>query len=376
MIAASNPFWAVLFFVLAVFPLVCVHELGHYLVGRWFGVKAEVFSIGFGRALWKRADRRGTCWQIGWLPLGGYVRFAGDMSPASQGNDEWLKLPAEERNRTFQSKPVWQRALIVLAGPLTNFAFAMIVFGALMSWFGEPRIGTAVGGFAPHSAAQAAGMRVGDRIVSIDGHAVSRFEDLALTTQVSAGQPLHFVVDRAGAMLPLTVTPRLVSEREVGGGQVKIGQIGVQGRITFQRLSPAEIPGAAVRFTLNSVRTMIVVLRQVVMGERSVKQLGGPVKMAAVSGEVAAMGPLDFVQFVAMVSINLGFINLLPIPMLDGGHLVFYAVEAARRRPVSQRAQDWAFRSGLALLLAFMTLVTVNDLTGLGLFRRLAGLIG
>ena len=374
MIETPNILWAIAFFLLAIFPLVVLHELGHYLVARWFGVHAEVFSIGFGKRIAGWTDKRGTDWRVGWMPLGGYVRFAGDMTAASTPSQEWLSLPAEERNKTFQSKPVWQRALIVFAGPAVNFLFAVVMLAGLFGVYGEPRIAPQVGVFSPNSTAQAAGMKIGDRIVTVDGGAIERFEDIGLIVQARANQPTSFVVDRAGTRLVLQITPRLESVKDVTGMQIPTGRIGIgPAAIERVRLSPIELPGAAARFTVQSVRTMVVALSQIVTGNRSVKELGGPVKMAATSERVAALGFVSFLFFMAMVSINLGFINLLPIPTLDGGHLAFYAIEAARRKPVGLATQEWAYRSGLLVLLAFMLFVTINDLAGFGVFGRFAG---
>ncbi len=374
MIQFPSLFWMVVFFVLAVFPLVVLHELGHYWVGRLFGIKAEVFSIGFGKRITGWTDKRGTRWQISWIPLGGYVRFAGDMSPAGQTDPEWLNLPAEERNKTFQSKALWKRVLVVVAGPAANFLFAIVVLAGLFALYGEPRIAPQVGDFTETSAARAAGMQVGDRIVSIEGEAIEKFEDIGIIVQARANRPTIFVVERAGKRQVLTVTPRLESAEDMTGVKVMTGRIGIRpASIERVRLSVFELPAASVRFTVQSVQTMVRALGQIVVGDRSVKELGGPVKMAATSEKVAALGFVSFLFFMAMVSINLGFINLLPIPTLDGGHLAFYAVEAVQRKPVGPAAQEWAYRSGLFVLLAFMLFVTINDLAGLGLFGRLAG---
>ena len=369
--------WTIVYFVLALSPLIFLHELGHYLAGRWFGVHAEAFSIGFGRPVMRWQDRRGTNWQVGWLPLGGYVRFAGDMGVSSQTDPAWLNLPAEERNRTFPSKPLWQRALIVLAGPMANFLVAIVLLSGLFAVYGEPRIPAEVGGFSASSSAKAAGMHVGDRIVSIEGAAVDSFDDIALTVQTRAGLPTHFLVNRAGSVVPLTITPRLENIEDISGAKLQTGRIGIApARIERVRVPVIELPAAAARFTADSVRTTVVALGQILTGSRSVKELGGPVKIATTSNAVAALGFVSFLFFMAMISINLGFINLLPIPMLDGGHLLFYAIEAVRRRPVPEQAQEWAYRSGLFALLVFMIVVTVNDLAGLGLWQGIAGLIG
>lgn len=374
MIQTPGILWSILFFALAIAPLIFIHEMGHYLVGRWCGVKAEVFSIGFGTPIARWTDKRGTRWQVGWMPLGGYVRFAGDMTAASEPSAEWLSLPPEERNKTFQAKPVWQRALIVAAGPAVNFLFAIIVFVGVFSFYGEPRVDPVIGSVMVGSAAEQAGLKSGDRIVMIDDNAIERYDQVAMLVQVRANQPTKFVVQRAGSALDINVTPRAEKVDNLGGAPVMLGRIGVaSGPVRMVSLKPWELPGAAVRFTGQAVGGMVQGLKQIILGQRSVDELGGPVKMARISGEVATGPPIQFLIFMTMISINLGFINLLPIPTLDGGHLVFYAAEAIRRKPVGLRAQEWAFRSGLVVLLAFMLFVTVNDL---GLWNRLAGLIG
>lgn len=368
MAVLTSIFW----FALAISPLVFVHELGHYAMGRVFGVKADAFSIGFGKPVARWMDKRGTEWRLGWLPMGGYVKFAGDMNAVSQPDPLHLHDPG-----TLHSKPVWQRALIVAAGPLTNFLLAMVMLAGLFSAFGEPRILAEVGGFAPKSAAQAAGMKVGDRITAVDGHKVTDFEDLALIVQVKAGQSIPVTVERGGMSQVLMVTPVAEMVKDITGAETRVGRIGVApARVDYVKPTITELPGAAGRFTVNAVKSMATTLWQIVSGQRSADELGGPVKVAAASNAIAAFGWISFLYFMVMLSINLGFINLLPIPMLDGGHLMLFAAEAARGRPVSERTQELAFRSGLALLLAFTVFVTVNDLAGLGLFRRLAGLIG
>lgn len=366
--------WTVLFFVLAISPLVVLHELGHYAMARVFGVKAEVFSVGFGRRIASFVDRRGTRWQLAWLPMGGYVKFAGDMGAASTADPAWLALPPAERNRTFQSKPVWQRFLIVLAGPLANFAFAIVMLAGLFAVVGEPRVAPVVGGSVPGSPAQVAGLQARDRIVSIDGQTIEDFDDIALFVQVRAGRPTPFVVERAGQRVALTVTPRLETTKDLSGASVAVGRIGMApAGIEYVRRPVVELPGAAARFTKQSLVRMVRTIRQVVVGERPVAQLGGPVKIAATSGVIAQYGLIAFLFFMVAISINLGFINLLPIPTLDGGHLAFFAAEAVRRKPVGAVAQEWAYRTGLIALLAFMVFVTFNDVAGLPAIRALSG---
>jgi regulator of sigma E protease len=375
----SSPGFAfsVLAFLLVIGPLIFVHELGHYFVGRWFGVKAETFSIGFGREILGWTDRRGTRWKVGWLPLGGYVRFKGDMNPASTPSDEWLSLPAEERAETFQGQPLWQRFLIVLAGPVTNFLFAILVYIALFASYGEPRTPAVVADLAPNSAALQAGFRQGDRILSIDGNAIARFEDVASYVALRPEQRMHFDVLRGGGHIVIDATPAAEVQRDRFGNEARVGRLGIaRGGIEIAELQPHQAVGAAFRQTGETVEMMVVTLGQVITGTRSLKEMGGPLKIAQFSGQQASLGWLDFVLFMSLISINLGFINLLPIPLLDGGHLLFYAIEGVRRKPLKPEAQEWAFRTGLAVLLALMIFVTFNDLASFGLFTRLGGLIG
>lgn len=367
----------ILSFLLVIGPLIFIHELGHYFAGRSFGVKAETFSIGFGREIAGWTDKRGTRWKVGWLPLGGYVKFKGDMNPASQPGPEWLALPPEERAETFQAKPVWQRFIIVAAGPITNFLFAIVVFTGFFYAVGEPRTPNLVSSVAPGSAAERAGLRAGDRITAINGVTVKRFEDIAGYVQIRPKQPLVIELDRAGERR----TVRTVSDAAVAsdkfGNEAVIGRLGVPWPSrTWETLPLHQATGAAVRQTATVVQTMVVTLGQVVVGDRSMKEMGGPLKIAQYSGQQASLGWVDFILFMTLISINLGFINLLPIPLLDGGHLLFYLIEGVRRKPIRPKVQEWAFRTGLAALLALMIFVTLNDLASLGVWTKLGGLIG
>lgn len=377
MTASPGILMTVLSFLLVIGPLIFIHELGHYFAGRWFGVKAEVFSIGFGREIAGWTDKRGTRWKVGWLPLGGYVKFKGDMNPASQPSREWLSMPAEERAQTFQAKPVWQRFIIVAAGPLVNFIFPILVFTAFFAAAGEWRTPNVVPGVAPGSAAMRAGLQNGDRITSINGTEIERFEDIAAYLQIRPKHPLTIEFERNGQVgTAKTVSDSAVAEDQFGNKAV-IGRLGVLWpRPVKVSLPILEAFGAAVGQTAKIVQSMVVTLGQVVTGHRSVKEMGGPLKIAQYSGQQASQGWADFLLFMCLISINLGFINFLPIPLLDGGHLLFYAIEGARRKPLRPEAQEWAFRTGLAALLALMIFVTLNDLASFGVWTKLGGLIG
>jgi regulator of sigma E protease len=373
----SNILLAVVAFVLMIGPLVALHEGGHYLAGRFFGVKAEEFAIGFGREIAGFTDRPGTRWKFGWIPLGGYVRFAGDMNPASQPTQEWLELPAEERSKTFQSKKLWQRAIIVAAGPVTNFLVAILILAAFAMFYGQNVTPSAVGSIVPESAAAQAGLRSGDRVTALGGRSVDSFADMAQYTQLRPGERVAITYQRDGEIRSTDAVIGTRIERDRFGNEYRVGLLGIgPGDPVRRDVGLLEAPVVGVTMTADIVRMMVDGLGQIITGRRPVSELRGPLSMADISGQRLLLGPTEFVFLIALISINLGFINLLPVPVLDGGHLLFYAIEAVRRRPIEPHVMEWAFRGGLAAILALMVLVTLNDLGAFGLWRNLAGLIG
>lgn len=356
-------------FLALIGSLVVVHELGHYLVGRWFGVKAEKFSIGFGPQIWGRVDKRGTLWRVGLLPLGGFVQFAGDMNPSSQADESWKQLPEHERNQTFQSKTLWQRALIVFAGPAVNFLLAILIAMCFLLAFGKSVTPPVVDVVQPGSSAAAAGVLKGDRILSLNGRNIDTFDAMASEIVMIPGEKIVIELDRGGARLQKQATVAAVTERDRFGNEYRIGRIGIgANKVEIREVGLLEAPWAAVVQTGNVLRQQVIGLGQIISGRRPISELGGPLKIAKVSGEAISLGILTFISLAALISINLGFINLLPIPMLDGGHLLLYAIEAVRRRPATPVVQEWAFRAGFAMLAAFMIMVTFNDLASFGLF--------
>jgi len=371
---AQPPLWLTLVaFVCALGPLVFFHELGHYLVARWFGVGAETFSIGFGREILGWTDKRGTRWKVGWLPLGGYVKFVGDMNPASVQSAS--DVPEELRAASFQMKPLWQRFLIVLAGPMANFLLAILIFAALFSVVGTP-ISNFVGQITKGSAAETAGLRPGDRILSVAGRTTPAYADIYATVSMRPGQTVDLVYLRGDSTRQARVKLGVEVMKD-GSNRLTRGKLGVGPSIGHrERVGPAKAVVMATQTTARMVRSSVDALVQLVTGRLSPKNLGGPMKIAQVAGEGASYGLVAFVGFLAFLSINLGFINLLPVPMLDGGHLFFYAIEAVRRRPVSEQALEWAFRGGLAAILALLLFTTANDLGSFGLWERLGRLIG
>jgi regulator of sigma E protease len=368
---SPNIFVTLLAFITLLGTLVVVHELGHYLVGRWFGVKAEKFSVGFGPQIYGRVDKRGTLWRIGALPLGGYVQFAGDMNPASQPDAAWHALPDEEKNQTFQSKALWKRALIVFAGPAVNFLLAIAIFIGFLLTYGQSVTPPVVEKLVEGSAAEKAGIEVGDRIVSFNGHGIDTFNDLVNEVIMVPKESVEIAIERGGE--PLTLKATVAEKKEIDrfGNIYRIGQLGIASPTpTSEDVGLLEAPGKAIKQTINVVRQQIIGLGQIISGRRPLSELGGPLKIAKVSGEALAVGWIAFISLAALISINLGFINLLPIPMLDGGHLLLYGIEAVRRRPATPAVQEWAFRAGFAVLVGFMVMVTFNDLVSFGLFGR------
>lgn len=377
MIQSPGLLLTILAFALVIGPLIFVHELGHYLAGRLFGVKAEVFSIGFGNELFGWTDKRGTRWKLSAFPLGGYVRFAGDMNAASQPDADWLMLPPEQRAQTFPSKPVWKRAIIVAAGPITNLVVAVLILSAFAFYSGVNDTPAAVGRIEPGSAAAAAGLAPRDRITALGGRPIENFADMAQFVMMRPGERMTMDFLRGEARMQRDVTIGTVSDVDRFGNISKLGRLGIGPPAPlFREISLIEAPAEGLKLTGIMLRRTIDGIGQIITGERSADELGGPLRIAKLSGEQLSLGMPEVIWFIAMISINLGFINLLPVPMLDGGHLFFYAVEAVRRKPVTPQIQEWAFRGGLAALLALMLFVTFNDLRSFGLWNNLAGLIG
>jgi regulator of sigma E protease len=370
---SNPPIWLVVIaFLCALGPLVFFHELGHYLVARLLKIPAEIFSIGFGHEILGWTDRQGTRWKVSWLPLGGYVKFVGDMTPAGNPGD-LENIPPDLRDRAFQLRPVWQRFLVVLAGPAANFLLAILIFTAFFTMVGAPT-SNLVGAVSKNSPAAHAGIHPGDRILSLAGRPTPTFADLFNATAVRPGETVTVVVQRGTSTMSLNVTLATGSLKAANGESIKRGVFGVAAsRQSLQPLAISKAVPEAVAETVHATGAIVDGLLQMVRVYVSPKQIGGPIAIANVAGDVAAMGPIEFVSLLALLSINLGFINLLPVPMLDGGHLFFYVVEAVRRRPVSVAALDWAFRGGLAIILTLLVFATGNDL---GLWSKLERLIG
>ncbi|MEQ8817721.1 MAG: RIP metalloprotease RseP [Thalassobaculum sp.] len=364
-------------FLVILTVLVFVHEMGHYLVARRAGVRVEVFSVGFGRELFGWTARSGTRWKISLLPLGGYVKMFGEADPTSTGGSGVDAMSEDERSVSFHHKPLKSRAAIVAAGPAANFLFAILLLAGLYTFVGRTYAPPVADEVVAGSAAEQGGVKVGDTFVTVDGAAIERFDDLRRAVFERPGQPIELVVERDGSRIPLTVTPATVTETDRFGTQHTFGQLGVRtNRVSIQQLDPVSAIGAAGAETWSIVGQTLNAVGQIIAGTRGTEELGGPLRIAQLSGDVAQRGWVTTIWFMAMLSINLGLINLFPIPVLDGGHLLFYGVEALRGRPLGERAQEWASMAGLTLVIALMLFVTWNDLIHLKVVEYIGSLLG
>ncbi len=392
----------VLPFLVVLTVVVTVHELGHFLVARAFGVKIDRFAIGFGRALLSRTDKHGTEWRLGWIPAGGYVKFSGDLDPSSVPDEAGLaelkgRIVAEQGPAALRDyyhfKPVWQRALVVAAGPLANIVLAIFIFTLLFSLIGVQILPARVAQVSEGSPAAAAGFREGDLITGINGRRVDDSRDVTRIVSLSSGDQLRFLVERDGAEVTLRATP----EREVVvdpvGGRISVGRIGLGllpavDEVRHVRYGPLAAVGEGVSQTVDVLGTSLRYIGRIFTGRESGDQLSGPIGIAKASGALTSAAVeanpdpgatvfnlvLTMASFAAILSIGIGFLNLLPIPILDGGHLVFYGYEAVAKKPVAARYQEAGFRVGLALLACLMLFATWNDLQKLNLFKFLGGL--
>ena len=363
----NNLFYSILWFVIILTVLVFVHEFGHYIVARWNRVRIEVFSIGFGPELFGWWDRAGTRWKFSAIPLGGYVKMFGD-SDASSGLPAagLARFSQAERDLSFHYKRLGQRAAIVSAGPAANFLFAIVALSILFVTYGQPFTPAEVGQVQPGSAAEQAGMRPGDSILEINGRAVHRFEDVQQAVRLNPNIPMTIVVRRDGEDQTLHVTPNRTEVSDRFGNHYEIGLLGItRSGMEYVKRDPATAIMQAGAETWNLTTGTLGALWQMVEGTRGTEELGGPLRIAQMSGEVAQSGVVAILWFMAVLSINLGLINLFPVPVLDGGHLLFYAAEALRGKPLGQRAQEYGFRIGLALVLTLMVFATWNDIVHL-----------
>ena len=360
-------------FLFVITVVVFFHELGHFLVARACGVKVDVFSVGFGKEIIGRTDKSGTRWKVSWLPIGGYVKFAGDANAASMPDAEAAaRLSEAERARTLAFKPLWQRAAVAAAGPVANFVLAILLFTGLIFHNGHTVLAPIIGTVVTGSAAEAAGIKTGDLVTAIDGTRITDFEQMPQIIAVSGGRNLKIDLIRDNHPLSIQVTPRAMRMRDILGDMGTNMVIGVRpsphAPITTEYYSLPGAFGAASVETWDIMRTTVQGVGQMVRGYASADQFRGPLGIAKMTRQVAAFGFLALLQLVAVLSVSIGLANLFPIPLLDGGHLLYYACEAVLGRPLGERAQDVGFRLGLVLVLGLVLLTTWNDLARLNLF--------
>jgi regulator of sigma E protease len=404
---AVLPISALAFIVLLTI-IVFFHEYGHFSVARLFGIKVDVFSIGFGKVLWRWVDRKGTEWRISMIPLGGFVKFFGDANAASQpaegldteekeGSLAATKFPRSgdaqsgmtpaEKKVCFHFKPVGVRAAVVAAGPIANFVLAIAIFWGLFFGFGKTELAPVIAEVRPGTAAEEAGFLPGDRIISIDGRPIANFDEVSLIVKTSAGETLEIVVERGGERLNLTASPRRTEIEDAFGNPVRTGVLGISGdsnAIEFRKFTAGEALKEAVDYVWSILKTTVKFLGRLILGKEDASQLGGPIKMAQYAGQAAMSGfdqegystPVDFwtmlkvslttfINLAAVVSVSIGFLNLLPVPVLDGGHLLYYGYEAVAGKPLGPKAQAMGFRLGLVLLAGLMIFVTWNDINNI-----------
>jgi regulator of sigma E protease len=353
-------------FVLTI--VVFFHELGHFLIARWAGVKVLTFSLGFGPELAGFNDRHGTRWRISAIPLGGYVKFFGDDTEASTPSTEALaNMTEEEKAGSFHHKKVGPRAAIVAAGPIANFLLAIVIFTCLFTFFGKPSTSARVDKVEANSAAATAGFEVGDIVLAIDGTKIESFSDMQRIVGTRAGEHLSFTVKRGDRTVQLEGTPELREVKDPFGNAHRQGVLGITrqtaaGDVVTERVDPATALWLGVKETWFVIDRTLAYIGGVFTGREAADQVGGPLRIAQISGQVATIGLAALIHLAAVLSISIGLLNLFPVPLLDGGHLLFYAVEAVRGRPLSERAQEMGFRIGLGLVLMLMVFATYNDI--------------
>ena len=362
-------------FIIVISVVVFVHEFGHYWVARRCGIKIETFSIGFGREIFGWTDKHGTRWKVSWLPLGGFVRMYGDGSAASTPGGDLHKMTAAEKKVAFYHQHVDKRMAVVIAGPVSNYLFAILVLAGLFIFNGQPYTPAEVSSVIESSAAAKAGIKAGDRVVAIDGQSVDRFEDIKRIVALNAGTPISIEADRAGKHVAFNLTPDIVTMTDNFGGQHKVGRIGIASdKIDYKKQPPLEAVRQSFIETWNLTAGTLRAVGQMLVGMRGTEEIGGPLRIAEMSGNVATEGAVTLIWFMAVISINLGLINLFPIPLLDGGHLVFYLAERLLRRPLSARIQDAGAQFGLVVVTTLMLFATWNDLVHLKVISYLRGL--
>lgn len=362
---------AAFFYNLAVFipvisVIVFVHEFGHYFVAKRCGVKVDAFAIGFGKEIVGWNDKSGTRWKICWLPFGGYVKMFGDINPASAPDPNMQNLSDEDKKKTFHFKPLPQKAAIVAAGPFTNFLFTIVVLTFFFSHYGKMESPTQIGEILGGGAAEEAGLHPGDVILSLDGEKVQNFSDIARIVSLNQGTAMEAVFLRDKVKQVMQITPHVVKVDDALGNEIKIGQIGIKAMEgNYVKLNVVQAIPEAVKETYFICTSTLKALGQMVKGQRGFEDLGGPIRIAKYSGQASKKGFATVLWLMALISANLGLINLFPIPALDGGHLLYYVIEALQGRPLAEKFQEYGLRFGIALIIALALFATFNDIRSL-----------
>ena len=362
-------------FIVVISVVVFAHEFGHYLVARLCGIRIESFSIGFGKKLFGWTDKAGTVWQVACLPLGGYVKMFGDADAASTPDKKVKKMTEEEKRVAFFHQSVGKRMAVVAAGPVSNYIFAILALAVLFVFQGQPFSPPVVGSLQESGVAAMAGVQPGDKIISIDGKEISRFEDIKRIVGMNSGAPIKMLVDRGGEEKTFSLTPQIAVQKDRFGGEHRMGRIGViSDKIEHIKRSPLEAVGSAALESWNMSVDTLKAVGQIVTGVRGAEELGGPIRIAEMSGTIAQDGAWAMLWFIAILSINLGLINLFPVPLLDGGHLLFFSIEKLLGRPLGEKTQEAGLRVGFILVMSLMLFATWNDLVHLDVLSKIKAL--
>lgn len=359
-------------FLITLTVLVFVHELGHYLVAIWNSVKVEIFSVGFGPELYGWTDRRGTRWRISIIPLGGYVKFYGDMGvTSSKKRDDASIFNKDEEMYSFHNKKIHQRMAVVIAGPFANFLLAVILFTFIYVFFGQTYTPPIINNILNDSAAEEADLRIGDRIIEVEGNSIKRFEDIRRIVQLRPNENLDFLIKRGDKNLILTVKPKLKEITDRFGNKHRLGQLGIQSStVEYVKYNIYESFILSINSTYHVISATLIAVKQMIFGRRNTDELSGIIGIAKMTGDIAQIGILPVIQLAAFLSISLGLINLFPIPLLDGGHLLFYIFEAILGKPISSKIQEFSMKFGFIVIISLFLLTTINDINRINLLSK------
>lgn len=351
-------------FIVIISVIVFIHEFGHYIVAKWAGVKIDTFSLGFGREIFGWTDKSGTRWKISNLPLGGYVKMYGDATEASMPVEEIAEFTQEQKNEAFYYKPLYKKAAIVIAGPLSNFILTIVILTGFICTRGLASTEPVVGEIVKDTPAQAAGLMPDDRVLTINGEKVEFFSDIPQMILTNLGTPVSLMIERDGTKLPITLTPKQITEKDSLGEEFTHPIIGIMSKTNqYRNVTFPRAVLEAIRSTYDLCATTLRVVSQILTGGRSAKEtIKGPLGMAKLSGQAAEKGLPTMFFLMALISANLGLVNLFPVPMLDGGHLLFYAMEAVTGKPPSKQFQEYGMRLGMALIVMLMSFAILNDI--------------